>query len=435
MRKKPKKIIFSLVTALLLAQFSVFASALDFCRGANGVSSAYAASEYYKKLSAVTLTGDGRTDVIAVALSQLGYTESNSLSDLSGSASGSGNYTEYNYNMGSFGLGYGGSGYPWCASFVSFCLLQSGCTDQTSTADWCRSHEGDSRYIWREVSCSRWARQLRLCGFFRNSVAYGGNYAPISGDLIFFTDVGGHETHIGLVLSCDGEYVYTVEGNTSDSAGLDVNGGGVYLKKYPVSSAYIRGYGVLPYEVVTPPQNVLNSLEVSGVTISPAFDPEVTEYFATVPNEIETLDILASAPDGVTVTVDSSALEAGDVTEVRVIVDGGAGEARAYILRVMREAAEELPEVDSEPPESALPEIAPPAEDEVDINGEEATPKTEAEESTESQSEAQESESKKETQAVSEEEQGCMSSIDVTMAIVVICVAFCIAWVGERFAF
>ena len=430
MRNNVKKIIFPLLAAILMAQMSVFATALDFRRGANGVSSTYAASEYYKRLSALTLTGDGRTDVIAVALSQLGYTESNTLSDLSGTASGRDNYTEYNYNMGSFGLGYGGSGYPWCASFVSFCLLQSGCTDQTSTSDWCRSHEGDADYIWREVSCSKWARQLRLCGFFKDSASYGGDYFPIKGDLIFFTDVGGHETHVGLVLSCDGEYVYTVEGNTSDSAGLDVNGGGVYLKKYPLSSEYIRGYGVLPYEVVTPPQNVLNSLEVSGVTIAPAFDPDVTEYSATVPNGIETLEILASAPDGVTVTVDAPALVAGDVTEVRVIVEGGAGEARAYILRVMREAAEELPEVDSEPPESALPD-----NDGAESDGAEILPDTEAG-STEVESEAQESESEEENQPETEAtEQGCRSSIDVTMAIVVICVAFCIAWVGERFAF
>jgi hypothetical protein len=219
------------------------------------------------------------------------------------------------------------------------------------------------------------------------------------------------------VLSCDGEYVYTVEGNTSDSAGLDVNGGGVYLKKYPLSSEYIRGYGVLPYEVVTPPQNVLNSLEVSGVTISPSFDPEVTEYFATVPNEVEELDILASARDGVTVTVDSSALVAGDVTEVRVIVDGGAGEARAYILRVMREAAEEkLPEVDSEPPESALPK-----EDDVEINDEEIAPDTEAEESSDTETADKESEESSEEEGSTETEaDGCGASFGSTSAVLAV---------------
>ena len=249
MKNNVKKIIFLLITARLLAELSLVASALDFNRGANAVSQSYASSVYYKNLSALTLTGDGRTDVLAVALSQLGYTESNRDGDFSGTASGSDNYTEYNYNMGSFGSGYGGDAYPWCASFVSFCLLQSGCTDQTSTSDWCRKHEGDANYIWREVSCNRWAKQLRLCGYFKDSAAFEGDYFPISGDLVFFTNSGGHESHVGLVLYCDGEYIHTVEGNTSDTEGLEVNGGGVYTKKYPISSEYIRGYGILPYKV------------------------------------------------------------------------------------------------------------------------------------------------------------------------------------------
>ena len=60
MRNNVKKIIFPLMTALLMSQLSLFASALDFRRGANGVSSTYAASDYYKKLTAVTLTGDNK---------------------------------------------------------------------------------------------------------------------------------------------------------------------------------------------------------------------------------------------------------------------------------------------------------------------------------------------------------------------------------------
>ena len=569
MKNNVKKIIFLLVTALLLAELSLFASALEFRRGANAVSPSYASSVYYKNLTAITLTGDGRTDVLAVALSQLGYTESNTNGDFSGTASGSDNYTEYNYNMGSFGSGYGGDAYPWCASFVSFCLLQSGCTDQTSTDDWCRKHEGDSKYIWREVSCNRWAKQLRLCGYFKASDAFDGDYFPIPADLVFFTDGTGHETHIGLVLYCDGEYIYTIEGNTSDAEGLEVNGGGVYTKKYPISSEYIRGYGVLPYNVnndvcridysgavatagsyisasakylyatensasvlrtlpkytvikvtgiagngrlkavcningvvvtgyiknnadrviqfsaagesadyspalyawgykggsadgydvgggwqVEKPQapklnfsdtvgvkgfigfsrkiemfgyyfdgnkdsavwdtafmgdasaaeesvggkytkryaicaglsslgvgehtvhflvklsdgsvaeieeisfsvfneNKLTSLGVSGAVISPEFDPDVREYSVTVPNEVERLDISATVPDGVRMTVDSPALKAGEVTEVRITLEGDIGEARVYILRVLREApVEEEGDNETVPPES-----------------------------------------------------------------------------------
>ena len=149
-----------LTTAILLCAVQINAFALDFVSGANAASDLYKASEYYQKLSSISLTGDNRTDIIAVALSQLGYTEGDEKNDFSGSAEGSQNYTEYNYNMGSFGVGYGGKDYPWCASFVSFCLLQAGVHNQTRVADWCRKHEGDATYIYREVSCAAHLLQL-----------------------------------------------------------------------------------------------------------------------------------------------------------------------------------------------------------------------------------------------------------------------------------
>ena len=190
---------------------------------------------------------------------------------------------------------------------------------------------------------------------------------------------------------------------------------------------YIRGYGVLPYEekVTVEVENVLSSLEVSGVTLTPEFDPYVTEYSVTVPNEVERLELSASAPDGVEVTVESQDLKEGEVSEIRVIAEGGAGEARTYILRVMREAAEEAPEDESE-----IPESAPPEEDDVEINDEEIAPDTE-EGSTESESgsSASEEQGEDESEAVA---QGCETSLDGTSAIAAICFVFCIAWVGKR---
>ncbi len=260
-RRNYIKILSLALSALLLALALVApVSALDYKKGTNSASAAYKVSEYYEKLTSIALTGDGRTDLIAVALSQLGYTEGNENGAFGGSENGSDNFTEYNYNMGSFGSGYGGRDYPWCASFVSFCLLQSGTHNQTKISDWCRKNEGDANYIWREVSCNRWAKQLRTCGYFENSARFGGDYIPIPGDLIYFTEDGKLESHIGIVLFCDGEFVYTVEGNTSSSNGLEANGGGVYVKSYSLSSAYIRGYGVLPYKV----NNSIYHIDYSG---------------------------------------------------------------------------------------------------------------------------------------------------------------------------
>jgi len=236
------------LTALLLFALTLQPTAAPYRTGANRVSESYKAGPYYENLQKVPLTGDGRTDVLAVALSQVGYQEGSSVEQLGGTVGTSGNFTEYNYSMGDFSQGYGGKNYPWCASFVSFCLLQARCTDQNSISDWCRKHVGDKRYVWREVSCNQWASQLRKCGYFQDSSAFGGGYAPQSADLIFFTKDGASESHIGLVLYVKNGTVYTVEGNTSSAQGLESNGGGVYVKSYDLSDRCIRGYGVLPYK-------------------------------------------------------------------------------------------------------------------------------------------------------------------------------------------
>ena len=238
----------ALLIVLLVLMCVPCVYSLEFTPARNNVSTSYLASPYYDNFSSVILTGDGRTDVIAVALSQLGYVEGNADGEFSGLNAGSDNFTEYNYNMGNWGVGYGGKDYPWCAAFVSFCLLQAKCHTQTSINDWCRKHQGDSNYIWREVSCQQWANQLRLCEYFENSLYFEGDYTPIAGDLIFFTSNGSTESHIGIVLWTDEQNVYTVEGNTGSALGLETNGDGVYLKSYPLESSYIRGYGVLPYK-------------------------------------------------------------------------------------------------------------------------------------------------------------------------------------------
>lgn len=262
----------TLLMLLPLFPFSVPASAAEYVKGANGASDSYRGSIYYKQLLAVPITGDGRTDVLAVALSQLGYKESDTSGDFGGTTGGTKNFTEYNYNFGKYNDvdGYGNK-YYWCASFVSFCLLQARCHNYTKLADWCRAHKDDPAYIWREISCVQWADQLRKHGYFQNSEYRGGTYTPIAGDLIFFSASGTSESHIGLVLYADKEKVYTVEGNTSDAAGLESNGGGVYVKSYDRKSDFITGYGVLPYKV----NNDARKIDYSGAT------PTAGVYVAT----------------------------------------------------------------------------------------------------------------------------------------------------------
>ena len=111
-------ILLLLALALPLLPLSLPVSAAEYVKGTNSASDSYKSSIYYERLLSVPLTGDGRTDVIAVALSQLGYCEGDENGAFSGTVPGSNNFTEFNYNMGDFGQGYGTNNYHWCASFV-----------------------------------------------------------------------------------------------------------------------------------------------------------------------------------------------------------------------------------------------------------------------------------------------------------------------------
>ena len=238
MKKILTRVIAVMLCALMVIPcFSVMTSAEAFSyrSAANGASDAYKGSRYYNNLMQIQLTGDGVTDLLAVAMSQIGYLEGTSTAGFSGTQGGGGNYTEYNYNMGKVG----GWAYAWCASFVSWSLLQARCTDQNTQGAWCRNHEGDINYIWREVGCYRWYNQLKRFGYGH---ADDGNYIPKSGDLIFFES----SEHIGIVRYSKNGKVYTIEGNTTGGEGVESDGGGVHCKNYSIGSSAIRGYGSLP---------------------------------------------------------------------------------------------------------------------------------------------------------------------------------------------
>ena len=249
--RKSKKLILKLVSLVLVVLVAASVAiptvyAAEYRKAKNDVSSSYKGGRYYDNFTRVQLTGDNVTDVLALALSQLGYQEGNSAGQYSGTSGGSGNYTEYYYNFGDVtGNGYSMS---WCAAFVSWALYQSKTTDHGKISDWCRNHEGDANYIWREISCPKWSSQLKTVGKYKTRAS---GYEPKSGDLIFFNRTSGGTTsigHIGIVVWCDGSRVYTIEGNTSSGTGIEANGGGVYYKSYKLTNTGINGYGILPYK-------------------------------------------------------------------------------------------------------------------------------------------------------------------------------------------
>lgn len=66
---------------------------------------------------------------------------------------------------------------------------------------------------------------------------YGDYQGASGGDVIFFDwDADSEADHVGIVIGQDDKFIYTVEGNASDAC---------RIKKYPLGSSCILGYGIL----------------------------------------------------------------------------------------------------------------------------------------------------------------------------------------------
>lgn len=144
-------------------------------------------------------TGNMRADIIGVALTQVGYYE------------GPKNDTKY-------GVWYGLNNRGWCGIFVAWCADQAGIPKSiipkngtTNPADF-------------------------------NVKAYSGkNFRPQPGDL-FFSKSGSGYSHVGIVYYLDGDYFYTLEGNTYHNQGPE----GVYIHRRKIADF---DFGVPNYPV------------------------------------------------------------------------------------------------------------------------------------------------------------------------------------------
>ena len=195
----------------------------------------YRSGRFYKNLTSLSLSGDGARDTVAIAMSQVGYHEGDGESDFDGETNtGTKDFVEYNVLYGKLDNNQGNGmsyGYYWCASFVNWCLRQAGVPESATAGV--------------EVSCQRWFADCKAEGIYRSK----GGYIPKLGDIIFFKDKGSavDSTHVGLVRYSDGNYVYTVEGNTSNGSEYSSNGEYVALKSHKLSSSYIVGYATPKY--------------------------------------------------------------------------------------------------------------------------------------------------------------------------------------------
>lgn len=234
---KIKTILILLITTVVTASFALPLSA---AKPTYEMTEQYKSSYYYDNFEKVNLSGNQATDVLAVALSQLGYHEGDSDDDLGGlNQSGNKNFVEYNVLYGKLdnneGNGYS-YGYYWCAAFVNWCLREAGVANEQTAVG--------------EVSCQRWLYALDAKNMYKVAHTDKGDYIPKSGDLIFFKSPSSTSasSHIGIVLYADEKTVYTIEGNTSNNSAFSSNGNYVCKKSYSLSDTLIVGYGIPKYK-------------------------------------------------------------------------------------------------------------------------------------------------------------------------------------------
>ena len=171
----------------------------------------------------VALTGDWPTDVVAIAESQLGYTESTRNYDVWEDNTLHG-YTRY-------GAWYGVPNGDWCGMFASFCLNYAGV-------------EG----MPYNYGVRPWIQELTQLGLYYSAR----ETQPQKGNLIFFDwDEDGLGDHVGIVAEVQqarehmGASVKTIEGNSSNA---------VRYQYYDPESSQILGYGLLPGQEMIPVQ-------------------------------------------------------------------------------------------------------------------------------------------------------------------------------------
>lgn len=167
--------------------------------------------------------------VVNIFAAEDGYIEkaSNSNLDSKTGNAGSANYTKYARDIDQITGFYNTmkQGYDWC----------------DVSHDWAHvmAWGGDlAKKVLYQPDYSCGAGCDWSAGYYRNNGAFF--KTPKVGDQIFFGTTG-HEKHTGMVRAVDSKYVYTVEGNTSNS---------VRLKSYLLTDSSIVGYGRPNYALV-----------------------------------------------------------------------------------------------------------------------------------------------------------------------------------------
>ena len=179
------------------------------------------------------------SNVIALAKSEVGYLEKNTKYNLDSKTGNAGfnNYTKYARDLDAIPNFYNTNkqGYPWCDVFFDWLLVTSFGADAAKEM----IGQPDDSY---GAGCGYSAKYYK-------SVDRLFTKDPKPGDQIFFWNSRKTEiSHTGLVCKVEKGRVYTIEGNTSSTAGVVANGGGVFEKSYSTEYDRIYGYGRPKYD-------------------------------------------------------------------------------------------------------------------------------------------------------------------------------------------
>ena len=197
--------------------------------------------------------------LLALAAAEVGYLEKKSNADLDHKTAnaGSANYTKYARDLDATKGFYNGrkQGSSWCDVFVDWLFVMA---------------------FGVELALKLLCQTMGGCGAgvkysAQHFMAKGQFYTsdPHPGDQMFFVrrDKAGEITgwlHTGIVEKVVGNYVYTIEGNTSGASGVVSNGGGVCRKKYKLNSASIGGYGRPDWSLVKE-ENEMTEKEIEAM--------------------------------------------------------------------------------------------------------------------------------------------------------------------------
>lgn len=220
------------------------------------------------------LTGNWAEDVVAIAESQLGYTESTANYTLADDGETHKGYTRY-------GAWYGNKYGDWCAMFASFCLHYAGVPESEFP-------EAAGVYAW--------------IASLNNMGLYAEDCTPSAGDLVFFdNDSDGAADHVGIITEVneDTNKITVIEGNCSDA---------VMENTYSLSDSAITGFGLLPeQETEEAAETETYTAEADGVTVT------VTAPVGALPEDAElTVTILDAESEAYAAAAEAVGYDAED---------------------------------------------------------------------------------------------------------------------------